>query len=75
MAMSGRTLQRKLREAGVSFSSLRDQVRSQLAPELIRRCDLTIDDVAARLGYAERSNFTHAFSRWTGMTPGAFRRL
>lgn len=74
LGVGARTLQRRLQDAGVSFSGLRDQVRSQLALELVRRADLTIDEVAAELGYAERSNFTHAFSRWTGMTPGAFRR-
>lgn len=74
LGTAARTLQRRLQDAGVSFSSLRDQVRSERALELMRRADRTIDDVAAELGYAERSNFTHAFSRWTGMTPGAFRR-
>jgi AraC-like DNA-binding protein len=74
LGTGARTLQRRLQDGGVSFSSLRDQVRSELALELMRRVDLTIDEVAAELGYAERSNFTHAFSRWTGMTPGAFRR-
>lgn len=74
LGTGARTLQRRLQDAGASFSSLRDQVRSEQALELMRRVDLTIDEVAAELGYAERSNFTHAFSRWTGMTPGAFRR-
>ncbi len=74
LGVGARTLQRRLQDAGVSFSSLRDQVRSRVALELIRRPELGIDEVADRLGYAERSNFTHAFSRWTGMTPGAFRR-
>ena len=74
LALGARTLQRRLREGGVSFSELRDRVRSTLALDLVRDPSLTIDEVAARLGYAERSNFTHAFSRWTGMTPGAFRK-
>lgn len=74
LGIGARTLQRRLQDVGVSFSSLRDQVRSEAALGLIRRADLTIEEVADRLGYAERSNFTHAFSRWTGMTPGAFRR-
>jgi AraC-like DNA-binding protein len=74
LGIASRTLQRRLQDAGVSFTGLRDQVRSQAALALMRRTDLTIDQVAEHLGYAERSNFTHAFSRWTGMTPGAFRR-
>jgi AraC-like DNA-binding protein len=74
LGVGARTLQRRLQDAGVSFSGLRDQIRAETALVLIRRADLAIDEVAARLGYAERSNFTHAFSRWTGMTPGAFRR-
>ncbi len=74
LGIGARTLQRRLQDVGISFSSLRDQVRSEAALVLIRRADLSIDELADRLGYAERSNFTHAFSRWTGMTPGAFRR-
>ena len=74
LGVGARTLQRRLQDAGVSLSGLRDQVRAQLALELMRRVDLSIDQVAGELGYADRSNFTHAFSRWTGRTPGAFRR-
>ena len=73
IGIGARTLQRRLQNVGISFSSLRDQVRSEAALVLIRRADVSIDELADRLGYAERSNFTHAFSRWTGMTPGAFQ--
>jgi AraC-like DNA-binding protein len=74
LGMSTRTLRRRLTEAGTSFRTLLDEVRHALAEELLGRGALSVEDVAARLGYAEASSFIHAFRRWTGMTPLAFQR-
>jgi AraC-like DNA-binding protein len=64
--LSPRTLRRRLADEGVSYRSLLDEVRGQLAQELLLNGRLTVEEVAQRLGYAETSSFTHAFRRWTG---------
>jgi AraC-like DNA-binding protein len=73
MHMSVRTLKRKLEADGTSFSELLDEERRGKAMVLLRRDDLAIEEVAARLGYSDAANFTRAFRRWTGTTPKAFR--
>jgi AraC-like DNA-binding protein len=70
---SPRTLRRRLAEEGVSYRGLLDEVRGQLAQELLADGRLTVEEVAHRLGYAETSSFTHAFWRWTGHGPRAHR--
>ena len=72
LGLSTRTLRRRLTEAGTSFHALLDEVRATLAEELLAGGALSIEDVAARLGYAEASSFIHAFKRWHGITPAAF---
>lgn len=72
--MSPRTLKRKLAAAGTTYSDLVAGERRDAATRLLRDPDLSIDEVAARLGYSDAANFTRAFRRWTGMTPRAFRR-
>lgn len=74
MGMSSRSLRRHLADAGTSFRTLREEVVSVLAVELLETGVLTVDDVAVRLGYAEASSFIHAFKRWTGQTPTAHLR-
>jgi AraC-like DNA-binding protein len=74
LALSTRTLRRRLTEAGTSYRALVDEVRHTLAEELLDTGALSVEDVAYRLGYAEASSFIHAFKRWTGMTPAAFAR-
>ncbi|OLR92076.1 AraC family transcriptional regulator [Actinokineospora bangkokensis] len=69
-----RTLRRRLAEAGTSFRELRDEVRQALAEQLLDDGALSVADIATRLGYAEPASFIHAFTRWTGRTPGAHRR-
>jgi AraC-like DNA-binding protein len=32
------------------------------------------DDIAVALGFRDPANFRHAFRRWTGRSPSAFRR-
>lgn len=68
-----RTLRRQLADEGASFRALVAEVREALATELLGRAGLTVEQAAHRLGYAEPAAFIHAFRRWTGTTPGAWR--
>jgi AraC-like DNA-binding protein len=72
--LSPRTLKRRLAEEGATFSAVVEAQRRERALLLLRSADLSLDDVAERLGYSDVANFTRAFRRWTGKTPGAFRR-
>lgn len=74
LGVSERTLKRKLQAEGAAFSEISDSVRCDHARTLLRDPKLSIDEVAERTGYADTSNFTRAFRRWTGKTPAAFRR-
>ena len=74
LCMTSRTLRRRLDDEGVSFRSLLDEVRATLAVEMLREPQLTLDDIAERLGYAEAASFILAFKRWKGVPPSAVRR-
>ena len=74
LAMSPRTLRRRLSESGTSYRVLVDEVRQALAEEMLATGALSVEDVAIRLGYAEASSFIYAFKRWKGITPAAFAR-
>jgi AraC-like DNA-binding protein/transposase-like protein len=71
-AMSTRTFKRKLEEQGTSYSKLLEELRRARATELLRS-ELSIAEIAERLGYSDAANFTRAFRRWTGQSPRAFR--
>ena len=71
---SPRTLQRRLADAGTSFAAVLDALRQQLARQHLRDPRMTLDDVAARLGYSELRAFVRAFKGWTGVPPGRFRQ-
>ncbi|MBI5260203.1 MAG: AraC family transcriptional regulator ligand-binding domain-containing protein [Bradyrhizobium sp.] len=73
LAMSSRTLSRKLGEEGTSFGEILDGFRSALAKRYLDDERLPVSEVAWLLGYREVSSLTHAFKRWTGMTPRQFR--
>jgi len=73
IGMAPRTLHRHLAAEGTSFRRLVDEVREALAEEMLAH-RMTIDEVAERLGYAEASSFVHAFKRWKGVAPGAYRQ-
>jgi AraC-like DNA-binding protein len=72
LGRSGRTLQRELAELDTTFRALVDHVRRVKARTLLAQ-DLPVDEVAARLGYSERSAFVRAFGRWTGAVPHDWR--
>ncbi|MBT1513531.1 helix-turn-helix transcriptional regulator [Bradyrhizobium sp. SRL28] len=69
LGMSRRTLARALAAEGLTFSALLDQYRVNLAKAYLTHGDLAISQIAWLLGYREVSAFTHAFKRWTGITP------
>ena len=72
---SARTLQRRLREAGLTFSGLLEEVRLEIAARMLEDSKKKVRDIALDLGYSDQANFTRAFRRWAGVTPSAYRRL
>jgi AraC-like DNA-binding protein len=72
--MSPRTLKRKLAAQGSSASTLVSEERRDRALVLLRSSELSIDEIADRLGYWSVQNFARAFRVWTGRTPAAYRR-
>jgi AraC-like DNA-binding protein len=74
MHLSQRTLKRRLADHGTSYSALLDDLRKERALLLLRDGTLSLDQVAERLGYSDVANFTRAFRRFTGKTPGTFRK-
>lgn len=74
LQVSARTLQRKLQEEGTSFRDLVDDTRAEIAKERLRDLSLSIAEVALRVGFSDQSAFHRAFVRWTGATPGDFRK-
>ncbi|MBR8316983.1 AraC family transcriptional regulator [Burkholderia dolosa] len=68
------TLRRRLRGEGQSFASIKDELRGALAQSLLRGRTLSVAEIAAELGFTEPSAFHRAFRKWTGTSPGAFRR-
>ncbi|MBS2019040.1 MAG: AraC family transcriptional regulator [Deltaproteobacteria bacterium] len=74
LGSSPRTLQRKLREEGTSFSDVVDEVRCDLAKDHLRQGARPIAEVALLVGFSDQTAFHRAFVRWTGKTPGDFRR-
>ena len=74
LGLSERSLRRALRQAGTSFRQLQQRVRLQRAREMLQTNELAVERIAEELGYAEAASFSHAFRRWTGQSPRAFRR-
>jgi AraC-like DNA-binding protein len=74
LAMSPRTLQRRLKESGVDFKGLVEDTRRRFSLSYLRDRRNTLTEIAYLLGYSEVSAFNRAFRRWTGSTPAAYRR-
>ena len=73
LGMSTRTLQRSLATEGSTYAKLVEDARRTLSQTLLARNDLSVEQVAALLGYADLRGFDRAFKRWTGVTPTRWR--
>ncbi|WP_299727657.1 AraC family transcriptional regulator [uncultured Endozoicomonas sp.] len=72
--ISSRTLRRRLENEGTTYQKVKDECRRDAAIDYLNRSSLTINSVAALMGYDEPSAFHRSFKKWMGMTPGEFRR-
>lgn len=73
LAMSERSLQRHLKEAGTSFATLLESQRSKAARRYLERGEFSVHEVGHLLGFSGPNSFARAFKRWTGKTPGQYR--
>ena len=73
LGMSPRTLTRRLSDEDLTFSEILDRMRIDLAQHYLKDHDLSISQIAWRLGFQEVAAFTTAFKRWAGMTPTQLR--
>ncbi|QXH53060.1 AraC family transcriptional regulator [Pseudomonas fakonensis] len=69
------TLRRKLAEEGTRFRDLLNDTRRDLAEAYIRDTELAFGEIAYLLGFASAEAFQRAFKRWSGLTPGEYRRM
>ncbi len=74
LALSLRTLSRRLSGEGTTFADVVDQLRHSLALEYLKDSDFTLSQIAWLLGYESPTSFNHAFKRWTGRSPSAARK-
>jgi len=74
IGMTSWSLQRRLREQGLTFSALVDKQRQELATYYMRQQQLPISELAPLLGYSETSAFSRALRRWFGVSPRQWRQ-
>ena len=74
LALSERTLHRRLAEEGTRFSTLIDEARYRRARDLLADRHMTIESIAFAVGFAEPSSFSRAFKRWAGIGALEYRK-
>jgi AraC-like DNA-binding protein len=73
LGLSARSFHRRLSEHGMSFQTLTDETRRELAEGLLRDERHSLAEIAFLTGFSEQSSFTRAFKRWVGRTPARYR--
>jgi len=74
LAMSSRTLRRKLGQHDVTFQQLLDAARREVAEDYLGTTNMSIQQVAERCGFQDAQSFSQAFKRWLGISPSQYRR-
>ncbi len=74
LGLSVRSFHRRLSDHGVSFQTLTEDTRRELAEGLLRDQAYSLAEVAFLTGFSEQSSFTRAFKRWVGLTPANYRK-
>jgi AraC-like DNA-binding protein len=74
LAISGRTLHRRLRSHGTTYQDQLDQVRYKLAMKYLASRRYPLGEVALLVGFAQQSAFQRAFKTWAGQTPAEYQQ-
>jgi len=74
LGMPSWTLRRKLKEEDSAYQSLVDEMRRDVAMSYMKNTDLTFGEISYLLGFSTPGAFQRAFKRWSGQTPGEFRK-
>ncbi|MCH2096529.1 MAG: AraC family transcriptional regulator [Rhodobacteraceae bacterium] len=74
LGFSARSFHRRLSEHGVSFQTLAEETRREIALGMLGDGENTLSEIAFLTGFSEQSSFNRAFKRWTGQTPARYRK-
>lgn len=75
LGLSARSLHRRLADDGLSFRTLTETTRKELAEGLLRDERYSLSEIAFLTGFSEQSAFNRAFKRWIGRSPAAHRKF
>lgn len=75
LAMSTRTLQRRLTDEGITFQQLVEDTRRELARSYLQHSTMELNETAFLLGYEDTNSFYRAFNSWEGVSPGEWRAM
>jgi AraC-like DNA-binding protein len=73
LGLHPRTLQRRLREEGESFESIKDSVRRDVALRYLQQPNVSLVRVTEILGYSETSVLSRSCHRWFRASPRELR--
>lgn len=71
--ISARSLRRHLKENGYTYGKIIDDAQCEMAKQIFRQENVTIQEAGYRLGFSDVSSFHRAFKRWTGLTPQQYK--
>ncbi|QRM57503.1 AraC family transcriptional regulator [Sinorhizobium sp. BG8] len=74
MRISPSTLRHRLQVEGQNYAGIKDEIRRDLAIDMLLNSQSGVGEISAQLGFSEPSAFHRAFRKWTSKSPGAFRR-
>lgn len=72
--ISHQHLWRKLNREGTSYQQIKNKLRKDMAIQLLTNTQLSISEIAYKVGYAAERPFYRMFSQWTGTSPAEYRR-
>jgi AraC-like DNA-binding protein len=72
--MTRRTMSRRLKAEGTTFRQLANEAQFGTTKKLLADTDMNMVQISVVLDFSEPAAFTHAFRRWSGVTPSAWRR-
>lgn len=72
--MSEATIQRRLKSEGFSYQQLKNDIRRDMAIELLSNTELSLQDISTELNFQDPSAFHRAFKKWTSVSPGVYRQ-